>query len=445
MPKYIYPLKVSVNKRYLVDQNNVPFLLQGDAAWSIIVGLTREEVEQYLHNRRQKGFNTIMVNLIEHKFCKNPPKNAYGEEPFTKPGDFSTPNEKYFAHVDWVIEKAADYNIQVLLAPIYLGYEGTDEGWFKELMASNLETRLEYGRYLGNRYRNFDNLTWLMGGDRNPGPALERIDMIALGIKEFDKRHLFTAHCHPETSAIDQYLSSGWLDFNTTYTYAIVHRKLLYDYNRTPIMPFILVESTYEGEHNASEVQIRRQAYWSVLCGGFGHIFGNWPIWAFGWKDPLGNTYHRPDVDWKAALDSPGATSMMHWGNLFRSRKWCDLVPDQRHQVVTDGLGEFCGLDYLAAACTTDNSTVIAYMPSRRTITLNMSKINGITAKAWWFDPRTGNATFIGEFKTKGLRKFKPPKEGDWIIILDDASKDLPPPGIEMMTTEDWGSPEDHY
>ena len=35
----ISPLKVGANKRYLVDQNNVPFLMQGDAAWSLIVAL----------------------------------------------------------------------------------------------------------------------------------------------------------------------------------------------------------------------------------------------------------------------------------------------------------------------------------------------------------------------------------------------------------------------
>jgi hypothetical protein len=59
-----YPLKTSANKRYLVDQNDVPFLMQGDAAWSLIVAASDSEVEQYLNNRRQKGFNTIMINLI---------------------------------------------------------------------------------------------------------------------------------------------------------------------------------------------------------------------------------------------------------------------------------------------------------------------------------------------------------------------------------------------
>jgi hypothetical protein len=42
--------------------------------------------------------------------------------------DWSVPNEKYFAHADWVIRKAAENGIAVLLVPAYLGYMGLDEG-----------------------------------------------------------------------------------------------------------------------------------------------------------------------------------------------------------------------------------------------------------------------------------------------------------------------------
>ena len=417
-------LRVSANHRCLVDQTDLPFLMQGDAAWSLIVALNDTEVEQYLRNRRDKGFNTVIVELIEHRFCKKPPLNEAGDAPFTTPGDFSTPNEKYFAHADWVIRKAGEFGMQVLLAPIYLGYVGTDEGWIEEILKLEPEKCLAYGRYLGRRYQDFDNIIWVMGGDRNPESALEKVDLIALGIREFDHRHLFTAHCHPENSAVDRYGGGGWLDFNTTYTYEIVHRKLLADYNRNPAWPFILIESSYEGEHNSSEVQIRRQAYWSVLCGGFGHVFGNNPIWHFN-----GPTLFPTNTTWQQSIDLPGSVSMMYWGRLFRSRPWFELVPDQKHEAVTAGLGEFQGLDYLAAGRTPDGSTVIAYMPTRRTITVDMSKVSGAQARGWWFDPRAGKATAAGAFPTSGTREFTPPAEGDWVLVLDDASLNRLPPG----------------
>ena len=409
-----YPARIGPAHRHLVYQNGAPILVQGDAPWSLISGLTREEAELYLESRRRQGFNSLMVNLIEHKF--RGPVNRYGEGPFTTPGDFSTPNEKYFEHADWVIRKAAEKGMQIFLAPIYLGYIGTDEGWIEEALANGPEKCLSWGRYVGKRYRDFDNLIWLMGGDRNPDKAREDVDAVARGIKEFDNRHLFAAHCHPENSAVDQYKNDGWLDLNTTYTYGIVHRMLLTDYDRAPVMPFVLIESTYEGEHNASAVQIRRQAYWAVLCGGTGQFMGNRPMWLF-------------DPGWQAALDSTGAKDMARVGALFGSRPWNDLVPDQKHEVVVEGLGEFRGLDYLAAARTLDGGTVIAYLPTARTFTVDMTKMAGKQAKAWWFNPRTGKSESAGEFPTSGKRQFTPPGEGDWVLVLDDAARNLAAPG----------------
>jgi plasmid stabilization system protein ParE len=409
-----YPIQVGPDRRHVVDQSGKPFLIQGEAPWSLISGLTREEAELYLENRSQKGFNSIIVNLIEHKF--RGPVNRYGQGPFTTPGDFSTPNDKYFEHADWVIRKAAEKGIQVFLAPIYLGYIGTDEGWIEETLANGPEKSRIWGRYVGQRYRDFDNIVWLIGGDRNPEKARQSVDAIVAGIKEFDHRHLFTAHCHPENSAVDQYRNDGWLDLNDTYTYGIVHKMFLADYNRTPVMPYFLIETTYEGEHNASPVQIRRQAYWALLCGATGQFFGNRPIWLF-------------DPGWEKALESTGSLDMARLKALFTSRHWYELVPDIKHEVVVDGLGEFNGLDYLAAARTPDGGTVMAYLPSSRTFTVEMNKIRGARAKAWWFNPRTANATMAGEFPTAGTRKFTPPAEGDWVLILDDASQKLDPPG----------------
>ena len=414
----IYPLKVGPDHRHLVTQSGSPYLVQGDAAWSLISGLTKEEAETYLEGRRKKGFNSVIVNLIEHKF--RGPVNRYEEEPFKTPGDFSTPNEKYFEHADWVIRKAAEKGIQVFLAPIYLGYIGTDEGWIDEALANGPEKSRNWGRYVGKRYASFDNLVWLIGGDRNPEKAREDVDAVVQGIKEFDTRHIITAHCHPENSALDQYKQEGWLDLNDTYTYGIVHGMLLNDYHRTPTIPFVLIESIYEGEHNASAVQVRRQAYWAILCGATGQFMGNRPMWLF-------------DPGWEAALDSTASQDMTRLKALFDSRPWFQLAPDDKHEVVIDGLGEFRGLDYLSAARTEDGSTVIAYMPTSRVVTVDMGKISGKEATAWWFNPRSGKSDSIGQFPTKGKQQYTPPDNGDWVLVLDDSSRHLPAPGRVLM------------
>src|ERR1039457_6377380 len=72
-------------------------------------------------------------------------------------------------------------------------------------------------------------------------------------------------------------------------------------------MPYVMIETTYEGEHNASAVQIRRQAYWALLYGAAGQFMGNRPIWLF-------------DPGWQAALDGTASRGMARVQALFRSR-----------------------------------------------------------------------------------------------------------------------------
>jgi hypothetical protein len=409
-----YPLKLSSNHRYLVDQDNRPFFLNGDAAWSLLSALTKDEAARYLENRRALGFNTLIVNLVEHHF--NGPANRAGDEPFTTPGDFSTPNEKYFAHADWVLHRANEKGLLILLAPCYLGYKGLQEGWYDEIRASGIQKCRVYGRFVGERYHDLPNIIWVMGGDRDPGDALEEVREIARGIKEYDQRNLFTAHCAPEESAADGYGGESWLDVNTTYSYAIVHQKLMADYRRQPPRPDFMIESTYEGEHNSTAVQIRRQAYWAPLCGAFGHVMGNKPIWLF-------------DPGWEAALRGTASLDMARFAALFRSRAWYDLVPDEAHKIVTAGLGEENGLDYATAARTSDGATAIIYLPTARPITVGKAVVTGAQARAWWFDPRNGQAHDAGLFATDAAHEFIPPAGGDWVLVLDDAGKNFPAPG----------------
>ncbi|MCI0627026.1 MAG: DUF4038 domain-containing protein [Acidobacteria bacterium] len=291
------PLKVSGNGRYLVDQNEQAVFLQGDTPWSLISGLTKDEAARYLKDRREKRFNALIVNLIEHKY--RGPVNREGKPPFTTMGDFATPNEKYFAHADWVLRRAADEGIVVLLAPMYLGYKGTDEGWHQEVRLNGEAKCRDYGRYLGRRYKDYTNIIWLMGGDRNPDNVRDEVDGLAAGIREFSPSHLFTAHTVSESTPAEQYSLSQWLDLNTTYTYMIVHRKLLANYHYRPVRPNILIESTYEGEHNASPLQIRRQAYWAPPCRCDGAVLreppdlGILPRMGKGARQPRGPRYGK--------------------------------------------------------------------------------------------------------------------------------------------------------
>ncbi|MBM3855191.1 MAG: DUF4038 domain-containing protein, partial [Verrucomicrobia bacterium] len=268
----VFPLRVAESPRFLVDPQGQPFLMQAEAAWSLIIGLSREEVDVYLRDRRGRGFNALIVNLIEHQFAgaansHGAPKNRIGEGPFTTPGDFSKPNEVYFAHADWVLARAETEGFAVLLAPCYLGYPRLTEGWYEDVLKNGVARCREYGRFVGTRYRDRRNLVWVMAGDRNPDAARPMVEALAAGVRTGGAQQLMTAHCQPGESPRQICPDSPWLQLNNVYTYDPVHRNAIYAFLAEPVMPFILFESAYENERGATPGRLRAQAYTALLAG----------------------------------------------------------------------------------------------------------------------------------------------------------------------------------
>ena len=177
---------------------------------------------------------------------------------------------------------------------------------------------------------------------------------------------------------------------------------------------------------------MRRPLYWDLFSGAFGHTYGHhsvWQMWAPG-RSPINN----PLLPWFEAINQPGAAQMQHAKNLLLSRPFLTRVPDDS-VLVTDrvptsvpGAGRY---RYVATR-DQEGSYVMVYVPAGRKFKVHMNKITGPKVKAWWFNPRTGEATAIGTFPNTGEREFAPPALGeplDWVLVMDDALKKFPPPG----------------
>jgi hypothetical protein len=89
------------------------------------------------------------------------------------------------------------------------------------------------------------------------------------------------------------------------------------------------------------------------------------------------------------------------------------------------------------AARSSDGQTIIAYLSdgNSTTKTVNMAQITSASskAKAWWYNPQTGAATLIGTFANSGSQSFVAPDSGDWVLVLDDVSANLPAPGTSAF------------
>lgn len=77
-----------------------------------------------------------------------------------------------------------------------------------------------------------------------------------------------------------------------------------------------------------------------------------------------------------------------------------------------------------------DGSYTFIYSAAGKPFTVDLSKLFGKEIVAHWYDPRTGTAALAGKFLREGRQKFEPPRQGtDWVLVLDDAAKNYPPPG----------------
>jgi hypothetical protein len=432
------PLMISSNKRFLVHKDGTPFFYLGDTAWELFHRVKRELVDMYLENRRAKGFTVIQAVLLgEHDGVRVP--NPYGDKPLIDE-DPAKPNEAYFKHVDYIINKAAEKGIYMGILPTWGDKLPNSKPPGRGPQIFNTSNARAYGEYLGKRYKNSPNIIWILGGDRKGDEYLELWRAMAAGIKAGDGgNHLITLHPTAPFSSSDWFHDEPWLDFNIMQTghfrYDDPNSYLMItkDYNKKPVKPTLDSEPRYE-YHAVNwkwelgwfdDFDVRQASYWSIFAGGAGITYGCqdiWPMLAPGRKSINGT-----NPNWYDRLDLPGAWDMLHVRNLMESRPYLDRIPDQ--SMLSSGEGE--GAGHLQATRGKDYAFI--YTPLGEQFTVKLGLISGKNIKAWWFDPRTGTSSIIGKYSNKSTRKFVPPgkpgRGNDWILVLDDASKQFPPPG----------------
>lgn len=448
-PRTAFPLKASANNRYLVDQNNLPFLMIGDSPQSLVASLSPEDAARYMANRKKYGINTLWVSILcLPQICRNDASTIDGIVPFLQAGDLSTPNPAYFRRVDEMINLAVTCDMAILLDPI------ETSGWLETLRANGPAKAFEYGEFLGSRYKTIPNIIWLHGNDFQSWRTASDdalVQAVARGIRSTAPNHLHTVELNYLTSgSLDDPSWVPLVDLDAAYTYRPTYAQVLTEYNRPNFKPVFMLEANYEFEalsntDGGSTQNLRRQAYWTMLSGAAGQVYGSYFTW-------------RLEPGWEVNLDTPGIVQLSYLKDLFLSRKWYDLIPDQDHELVVSGYDGFSGLigkisayaessawtsrlasrirkmtglgsipsnNYATAARTSDNSLMIAYLPSLRTISVDLSKLPG-PATARWFDPTSGEYIAAGNslLAPSEKREFTPPGknaagDGDWVLIIE--------------------------
>jgi hypothetical protein len=420
--------------------NNQPFFWIGDTGW-LLMRMNPDDVRFYLNDRAAKHFNIIQMMAIRTDFANKTPTdrlvpNYAGQTPFTSL-DPVTLNEAYWCHIDFIIDAAREKNLTIAIATMW--GRDADSLFFNPLKNNEL-----YGKLLGSRYRNRDNIIWLVTGEyekindnwRKDNQVISDeqralIRAIANGLEAVHEgRHLMTIH--PVGTSSDDFHNDSWLDFNMQQTWGHANAdvtRISADYCKQPAKPVLNGEPGYENRPEAPSStawKCRYEGYWSVFSGAFGFTYGADRVWQF-------------HFDWKDALQDEGAADMQHLRFLMESRPMQKRIPDQ--SILTSDAGKLQNEPtYCAATRASDGSYVMVYSTMGKPFTIDLTALSGTRVNAWWYSPRDGRC-YNEQFQqtarpfeivnTHQPHNFTPPTSGlnqDWVLVLDDAERKFPAP-----------------
>ena len=452
------------NPHYLAHSDGTPFFWLADTGWEMLHRLNRSEIETYLENRRQKGFNVIQTVIISEFIHMDKVANFYGDSIFVNenpelPKITAGKNPEnqleydFWDNVDFAVETAAKKQLYLALVPTWGEWvvPRTDKALF-----NTKEQAYNYGWFLGNRYSANENIIWILGGDRHPDERPAGIELwramaegIADGtnnIKSHDGKADYTTTLmthHSFLSSSKWFHNDAWIDFHLWGSYhAEVNNTRSYnaalaDWNLPAPKPTINAEPCYEGhginyaiDDNGvfTSTDVRISAYWSVFSGAAGFTYGAHSIWQFT-DESRKNHSQKTYLNWQQALDLPGAWQVGHLKKLMESFPVAGLLPDQ--SLLVSGQGD-CA-NYIPVL--RGKSFALIYIPSGGKPEIKLGTFEGRQVKASWFDPRTGTFIKIGNFENQGTRSFDVPgmseeltwlRSGrgcDWVLVLEENLK----------------------
>jgi len=436
---------VADNRRFLATAEGRPFFWLGDTAWQLIHDLDEAEIRRYFANRRAKGFNGVLTVILVELRSDRP--NAFGhfpiepkrpDRPIVRPG----PDNDYWDDVERVLRLAEEYDLYIGLLPTWGKWVTSDwqsglvDGFFTPANAE------QYGRFVGSRFKDNNNILWVLGGDKaaptDEARAIWRAMArgIAMGVtgREDYSQVLMTYHTSGPGSTAWFLNNEPWLDIHGLQSghgrWAMNWLLVNHAYTMKPTLPVIDLETTYPGFRHgrpptvATDDDARRAAYWAVFAGAAGHTYGHHSIWQM--HSPKYPGVAGPKEYWYDALDAPSAAQMGYLRRLIESKPFLTQRPDLSLLAFEQTKPwEMC----LALR---GEGYAMVYTPMGRPLEVALDKVGFANIRASWFDPRTGRSTPIGRFTNQGRHRFvppsQPPAEGnDWVLLLEEDRPSLLP------------------
>lgn len=429
------PLRLSADRRYLVDADGAPFFFLGDTAWSVVWKGTPDQWATYLDRRREQGFSVLQVNLLP---WRSDLVDVDGNPPFVG-GDVARPNEAYFARYDRFIELAAARGLFTCLMLIWGGPRPElPASWFSDQQA------LDFAAWAVRRYTRFP-MIWSISGDGPYDEDAPRWEAVGALVEAIDPNgHPTTNHMMTNRSWRLLHHAAPWHDFHMIQTghylwsRGDIADQALAAYRREPTKAWMNGEPWYEAHPDMSDrprygplfgAEHQRYAFWvSVLSGAtLGHTYGGQGIW--NWKRPGDDESHLagPQIGptWREGLELPGAAQVALAAGIVRRLPWHRLRPSSERARAADPATPRVRQPACArvAGEAGDRALWLTYLP----VGCGAVELLGIDDRRWrarWIDPRTGREQAIGRIAvpTTGVWASPAPPDGDdWVLLLEAA------------------------
>jgi hypothetical protein len=438
------PLRLSDDRRYLVDAADQPFFYFADTAWSIVWKGTPDQWATYLDRRVAQGFSVLQVTLLPWRWEWT---DVEGNRPFHD-GDPARPNDAYFARYDRFLAMAAERGLYTCLMLIW--------GGPRPLLPAvhfDVDQAVAFAGYAVARFASHP-MIWSLSGDAEYVQELAKWEAVGRAVEAADpRRHPTTNHLPPSMNWRFLHHDSPWHDFHMLQTghrrraMADVAALPLAYHRREPVKAVVNGEPWYENHPSRDTAEFgpnftpfeARYAFWvSILSGAtMGHTYGAQGIW--NWKRPGDDEtmVAGPQIGppWFEALEYAGAEQCGLGARFLRQQPWWRLVPAPGQAQVEPPIDERTAPETvhharpagsLRPACAlVPDRLLLAYFPE----VVGKPVVKGLTDRPWraaWLDPRSGARHDLGPAEPALDLSYSPPappSPDDWLLVLES---DLP-------------------
>ena len=457
-PNYRGQLEISENGRHFQYADGTPRFLLADTLWAgntARCGLgsdTDGPFFEYLDDRKAKGFNAILIKYL-HGFgdiANNPSgdRNEGGYAFLTR--DFRRLNPGYFRALDRRLGAIWEHGLVAAVPTAWWGKTkrcAFDIRWARRISA-----------YCAVRCGAYNSL-WCLSGEyqyafRDCGWTPEQFDDLGTTVQAHNPyRHPLSIHPSSRTDwpaphncqSSRPFHQSPWLDHHWLQTGQSVDRMVNIvrraeeNLGLKPVRPVFCSEGYYDVADDLDQAYHARWQAWVALlsgCAGYGHgAHGIWQFYDPG--DEKGETgkEDKRAVPWSEALRLDGSGMMRPVAAMLAACPWWRLEPG-RDRVLVDGKANSIPTaeDLRPPHCAVvPGRFCLVYVPrGNQQRLLTLVGLEGHRYRAGWFNPRNGRAIAMAEGPSGHDEWTIPnrpePREEDWVLILNDASRAFPTP-----------------